>query len=80
MRRALFVALLLALACAGVARADGDPASDWLITKQAFIPPDAGVPAAYSNQLGAVLADAKARGFEVRVAMIASKYGEQSCG
>jgi hypothetical protein len=74
MRRALLLCVLLALVCAATARADGDPASDWLITKQAFIPPDAGVPAAYSNQLGAVLADAKAHGFEVRVAMVASKY------
>jgi hypothetical protein len=76
MKRALFLCVLVTLvgAGAGVARADGDPASDWLITKDAFIPPDAGVPVAYSNQLGAVLADAKARGFEVRVALIASKY------
>ncbi|HZT92609.1 MAG TPA: hypothetical protein VFA05_11275 [Gaiellaceae bacterium] len=74
MRRCLLLACFAGLLCAGAARADGDPASDWLITKQAFIPPDAGVPPAYSNQLGAVLADAKARGFEVRVAVIASRY------
>lgn len=72
---ALVLALLVvALAVPAAARADGDPASDWLITKDVFIPADLGVPQAYANQLGTVLQDAKQHGFTIRVALIGSRY------
>jgi hypothetical protein len=69
--------ILLAVACllvAPLARADGDPASDYLLGTSAFVPPDANVPNGDAKQLRAVLADAKARGFAIRVALIATTY------
>jgi len=75
MRRALLlVAALALLALPAAARADGDPASDWLLTQAQFVPPDDGVPAAYSKQLAAVLSDAEARGYRIRVAVIGTRY------
>jgi hypothetical protein len=68
------------LATAPAARADGDPASDYLLGTSAFIPSDANVPSADAAQLRAVLAEAKARRFEIRVALIASKYDMGSVG
>jgi hypothetical protein len=67
----------VAIACliaVPVARADGDPASDYLLGLSAFVPPDAGVPSADAQQLTAVLKAAKARGYVIRVALIASRY------
>jgi hypothetical protein len=75
MRKAVVISVLAAaLVAAASARADGDPASDWLITREVFIPPDLGVPQAYANQLGAVLQDARTRGYTIRVALIGSRY------
>ena len=62
------------------ARADGDPASDYLLGQPSFIPPDAGVPSGYANQLDQTLAEAKAAGFETRVALVASRYDMGSVG
>jgi hypothetical protein len=74
-RRTLPILLALAaLAAAPLARADGDPASDWLLSQSMFVPQDDSVPANYSNQLQSVLRDAKARGYEIRVALIGSRY------
>ncbi|HZP72847.1 MAG TPA: hypothetical protein VFA97_05645 [Gaiellaceae bacterium] len=76
MRRASALVALTALALAAVplARADGDPASDWLLTQPSFVPQDDSVPSAYATQLNAVLSDAKARGYEIRVAIIGTRY------
>jgi hypothetical protein len=68
------LAALLCLFVVPVARADGDPASDYLLSTSAFFPPDAKIPAVDARQLSTVLATAKARGFEIRVALIASTY------
>jgi hypothetical protein len=68
------VACLLVAPVAPVARADGDPASDYLLGTSAFVPPDANISSGDAKQLSAVLADAKARGFEIRVALIATRY------
>lgn len=75
-RLALLAAAVAAslLALAGPARADGDPASDYLLSKPLFVPSDAGVPAANVDQLTSVLADAKARGYQIRVALIGTRY------
>jgi hypothetical protein len=72
----LIAALLVvaALAVPAAARADGDPASDWLLTQATFVPQDDGVPTAYAQQLQAVVADAKARGYVIRVALIGTEY------
>ena len=72
---------VVAVACVGalavfasVALADGDPASDYLLSQAAFVPPDAGVPAASAKQLATLLQAAKARGYVIRVALIGSRY------
>jgi hypothetical protein len=72
-RATLLVAAVL-LVAAPSAYADGDPASDYLLGQPLFNPPDAGVPAAYATQLNDALRDAKLGGYELRVALIASRY------
>jgi hypothetical protein len=74
LRRALLIALLLGLVAAPLAHADGDPASDWLIGQSTFVPPDAGVSKADQQGLVAMLSSAKAQGYLLRVAVIASAY------
>jgi hypothetical protein len=74
MRRALVIALALAAVVAGTARADGDPASDYLLGTQVFIPFDLKVPAAKQKELTALVRDANASGYTIRVAVIGSLY------
>ncbi len=62
------------LAVAAPARADGDPASDFLLTQQTFLPYDTKLPAAKQQQLTAVVAAANRGGYSIRVAVIASSY------
>lgn len=71
------LALLAILASAGgifasSARADGDPASDVLVTQRLFLPQDAGLPPGQQTQLGALVDDAARDGYQLRVALIAS--------
>jgi hypothetical protein len=70
---ALAAAAAAALALVPAALADGDPASDYLITQPAFLPFDSKVDKANAQQLAALLADAQRKGFPIRVAVIASK-------
>lgn len=75
MAKHLVVALLLALLVAApVARADGDPASDYLLSQATFVPPDDGVPPGYAAQLLAAVNAARARGYTIRVALIGATY------
>jgi len=77
MRTAAVVALLGAVfACMAVpsARADGDPASDYLITQKVFFPYDLKVPTAKQQQLLALVDEANRDGFTLRVALISSSY------
>ncbi len=74
MARSLFLIALLALAVVPLARADGDPASDYLLSQATFIPPDVNVPPAYAAQLNAAVQATKARGYTIRVAVIGSRY------
>ncbi len=65
------------LACAALvaapgALADGDPASDVLVSLPYFDPIDLSIPASTSAQLDAVLSASARAGFPIRVAMIAS--------
>ena len=53
-------------------RADGDPASDVLLTQTVFVPWDAGASATQSADLQSLLAVAARRGYPARVALIAS--------
>ena len=66
--------MLAALIAVSPARADGDPASDYLLGRSTFIPPDVGIPKAYADQLIATVREAKARGYTIRVALIGSRY------
>jgi hypothetical protein len=74
LHRWTILAAVLCLLVVPAAHADGDPASDYLLGTSAFVPPDANVPSADAKQLRAVLAEAKARGYEIRVALIATTY------
>jgi hypothetical protein len=78
--RALLLAVAALLVAAPAARADGDPASDYLLGQALFNPPDAGIPSAYATQLAAVIRDAKLGGYEIRVALIATRYDLGSVG
>jgi hypothetical protein len=75
--RLLAAALAAALAAgvgAGVARADGDPASDYLIVQKVFFPYDAKIPKAEQAKLLAAVQSANKQGFKIRVALIWSDY------
>lgn len=74
MRRLALLAALALLVAAPVAHADGDPASDYLLSQPTFVPPDDGVPKAYEAQLDATVAEAKAHGYTIRVALIGTQY------
>ena len=54
-----------------VAFADGDPASDYLISQQGFLPLSEDVPLAQSGAFTRLLDDAKRKGFPLKVAVIA---------
>jgi MYXO-CTERM domain-containing protein len=82
-RRLLAVCLLLAaiaipLALLGLsappARADGDPASDFLLTYQVFYPYYSNTPKDSLTKLKETVADANKRGYRIRVAVITSPY------
>jgi hypothetical protein len=66
------LAAVLALAAATTARADGDPASDFLLTQKVFLPYDARISATRSEQLAALASDAAREGYPIRIALIAS--------
>jgi hypothetical protein len=74
--RRLALTLAIAAACivAGTARADGDPASDYLLGSQVFLPFDAKIPKAKQQELIATLADANRKGYKIRTAVIWSAY------
>jgi hypothetical protein len=67
-------ALALALAAVPAARADGDPASDYLITQPMFVPFGNHTTAKKAGELSRLLVDAKQKGFPLKVAVIASPY------
>jgi hypothetical protein len=75
MRRAaaLLTAMLAASALAAGARADGDPASDYLLAQQVFFPFSVKYPQNRQQQLAALVKDANDRGYKVRVALIANR-------
>jgi hypothetical protein len=72
---------LCALACAltagiaaSVARADGDPASDYLVSQPVFLSYDAKIPPALQSKLVAAVTSANKNGFPLKVALIWSRY------
>jgi len=56
------------------ALADGDPASDVLITQNYYVPADANASAAQEDQLGSLLKAADRAGLPIRVAVIPAEY------
>ena len=71
---AVLALVAAALAFVPAALADGDPASDYLLTQQVYLPYDAKLPAAKQQQLAAVVTAANRAGYKIRVALIASRY------
>jgi hypothetical protein len=73
---ALLGVLLAALAgAASPAGADGDPASDFLLSQSTFLSPfDGHIPKAETAKLVQMLAQAKQKGFPLKVAVIVSRY------
>ena len=71
---ALLAATVVAAGAAQSARADGDPASDYLLGAKIFLPYDAKFPARQSAQLTGLIAAANRAGFKIRVALIWSDY------
>jgi hypothetical protein len=71
-----FAVLAATLACAvPAARADGDPASDYLLGQSTFLSPyDGKIDKAEADRLIQMLADAKAKGFTLKVAVVVSRY------
>ena len=75
MKRAFVLALLVvACVCAGTARADGEPASDYLIGQQVFLPFDAKIPQSKQREVIALVRSVNASGYKIRVAIIWSTY------
>jgi hypothetical protein len=72
-RLAAAVILLATLTGVPAARADGDPASDYLIGESVFTPYDASIPASRTTQLRLLVSEAKTRGFTIRVALIETR-------
>ena len=70
----MLLVLLAALVAVPLARADGDPASDFLLSRSTFVPPDLGISAVAAERLSATVALARARGYTIRVAVIGSAY------
>jgi hypothetical protein len=74
MKRTLLVLLIAVCALAGTARADGDPASDYLLGTQVFFSIDVKLPAAKQQELVSIVRDTNKSGYGIRVALIASPY------
>ena len=70
------VAALVALAfLAPAALADGDPASDFLLSQSSFLSPyDGKIPTAQQKRIEAMLQSAKAQGFPLKLAVISTRY------
>jgi len=74
-RRALVVAsLVVACALAGTARADGDPASDYLYGLKVFLPFDVKVPKERQREFVSFVETTNRSGYAIRVAVIGSSY------
>ena len=70
----LALAVALVVVSGGVARADGDPASDYLVANQVFLSSQSTGMSPAQRQLVATVAAANRAGFAIRVAVIASDY------
>jgi hypothetical protein len=80
LRRSGLAALLLCLVLVPAARADGDPASDYLLSSAVFLPPDVVISKADGARIVDEVSSAKARGYEIRIAVIGTRYDLGSVG
>jgi hypothetical protein len=71
-KRLVVLAAAAALLAPAAARADGDPASDVLLTQNVFVTYTVKVPRSEAKELDALVTAAKSVGFGVRVALIAT--------
>jgi hypothetical protein len=70
--RCLILLIVPLLTVPAVASADGDPASDVLLSQPLFLPSDAGVPGPEQARLATLLQSAQRSGTQIRVALIAA--------
>ena len=70
----VLLAATLACVAAPSARAHGDPASEYLVGHQVYVPFDLKAPSAKERQLVALVDEANRAGFAVRVALVWSSY------
>jgi len=73
-RRLLILGVAATLVAVPAAHADGDPASDYLITQRVFTPYQTKIPAADLEELEGLVRDAARQGYPIRVALISSDY------
>jgi hypothetical protein len=73
-RRVAIAAALLLLAVPAVARANGDPASDYLLVQSVFLPFNAKVDPQVSTRLAETIRAANQSQFKIKVAIIGSRY------
>jgi hypothetical protein len=73
-RRTAILAALLLLCAPAVARANGDPASDYLLVQSVFLPFNAKVDANASADLSDTIRRSDKAGFRIKVAVIGSRY------
>jgi hypothetical protein len=72
--RRLTLVVLAAVVAVPAARADGDPASDYLYTQQVFVPSDSRVSTRTLGDLARTVAGVTREGYKIRVAVIGSAY------
>jgi hypothetical protein len=73
-RRLLAVAAVAACITAPVAHADGDPASDYLLSQKTFLPFDAKIPKEQADAVNGIVEDARRKGYTIRVAVISRPF------
>jgi len=73
-KHGVLLLLLVAVIAVPAARADGDPASDYLLRLQTFVPPDSGISSSDQAQLTSLVTGARNGGYTIRIAVIASRY------
>ena len=73
-RRVALLAAVLLLCAPAAARANGDPASDYLLVQSVFLPFDAKVDPDVTSRLADVIRAADEAGFPIKVAVIRTRY------
>jgi hypothetical protein len=71
---AVIAVCCIAAVAAQSARADGDPASDYLLVQRVFVPYEGAAASAQQHALTKAVAAANTGGFKIRVAVIFSSY------